>query len=324
MAWPFHKNKRQIHPRKALSSDQEDKRLDIKHKKYAHEELIEMAKKDPALKREMIMQTFGYKIPERKEPDPAEEKKREIKAKLYDQALEEIDKDPELKSRYAQNLIAELVGDAGEGDSKGYSETLDELGTFHRVKEFLESEGAGNKGPLAGLWDPATTRLLLENIMPALMNRSNLPSPPRIYIIETKEGLVETDADGYRRYLEERDRKKLSAAPAKEVEAVPEVAPVEEEPKQGAIKLSDWIPYLDQDPTIFADHLVECYHLGDENAIFAINLLTSKTADEVIAMLEPFKKGEYEEGIEKIISNREWLEQVINLLKYMAPTEDIA
>ncbi len=156
--------------------------------------------------------------------------------------------------------------------------------------------------------------------------------------MDTPEGVMKTDAAGFQKYLEDKQRKKLQApkppeatpvvtAPETEQLASPTSATILTEPFVAtqtlpasppppvSIDFSTMVEFVENDPSQFVAHLTELVANGDQQAITILGLLKSSTADELIATLQPYKVAGYQEPIEILEKNKEWLEQVIALLK---------
>ena len=113
--------------------------------------------------------------------------------------------------------------------------------------------------------------------------------------------------------FQEYERRKALAAPAvPEQESEPEEESFTPSAGSTSLRLTDWEPYLDREPSEFVSALTEQIEEGDNNAMVAKQLLSQRSAEEILAMLRLYRDNP-EAGpiIQKIEERREWLEEVV-------------
>lgn len=321
MSWPFSKKS----PKKStkLTAEQEERRLKLKNTRLshtiAHNEFLEMSKNDPNLKRQLVAQVFNLKLAE--PLNPIEQKKKEIESKIVDQALEKITTSPELTQRFVDSQVEKIIGEAGisENEEGEFESPLQQaINQIREAKEFEREFGGGDKGFIKDLLDSEAGKELAKGLFSILGTRVQ-----KVYIVETPEGTLEMNPLDYQRYLETTQRGQLPGPAAEPVEPKrpptprpPEEVQVEPEPVRASLGLSEWLPYLDQEPENFVAALFESANWPAEQSQFIIGILISKTADEILEMLEPFKSNEeYIEVIEKLEEKKAWLEQVVSQVR---------
>lgn len=323
MAWLFGRNRkppRKTPGRKSLTTDEQERKLKLKERQFQHDEYMKMLRESPELKRQAVAEAFHLDL---KVLDPTEQRKQEITSKITELALKKIDEDPELAERFAKVEIERIIGAAEtfveglEGEASSPARQL--LEQMEDLDEIKRKFGGG--GLISNLLNPETIQSFFE-VLPTLINK-NLTQTR--YVIEKGNEVVEMDTAGYKQYLEEKARKRLTVAP-EEVTRVeekveePKVEPEAVKAKETiSLNISAWLPYLDEVPEQFVSDMSMLAEGEDEEqakqAQFVLNLLREKSADEIIELLQPFKENpEFKEAIEKLEERQYWLEGVINLL----------
>ena len=254
------------------------------------------------------------------EPDPIEQKRQEIKDVITAQALNDIKGDPELRGRFARRQVEELIGEKLD-DERGNDNTLpafsDDLETFERVSGWLENHGGGNKGGIGSLLTPEVARVIIsELIAPLVIARGGqlpqLPQPTKYVRINKDDTETEMNPSQYMAYLEAKERKRLAQPeitkeePGKVASEVPEEAP--------SINLSELVAYIEEEPSVFVEVLRARVAEGDTQAQFVLNIFMQNSADEILKLLQPFK-GQHGEEIGILEDNKEWLEEVIRIVR---------
>jgi len=312
-----------------LTPEQVKEKSEAKRLQYMSDEYIALAKKDPKLRRQMIAQAFELKLPE--EPNEIEIKQKEIKTKIVEKALEQIERNPELLERFTEKQIEQIIGEAPSKEGEEYSsgsaigQVLEELDNY----EELKSRFGGKSGPLGGLINAELLTELAKQTptILAILQGKQLPPSPTTYVVEVNGQLRETDAEGYKQLLEQRELKRLEAGKKPEKAEVTEGEPVPEEATPAVVELEEPKPeleldltlladYLDEEPIPFIDGLVELQQNDNPEATFILNLISENDADTIIKMLQPFKANEeYRRIVEKLEQkqrNEGWLQVAID------------
>ena len=94
---------------KRRPTDEEMSRAeDAKLKRYITKSALQWAERDPDVKRQMVAQTFGYKL-----PDQAEKRRQELVAYIDEIAIRRINEDPELARRITDARIRQVMEEMG-------------------------------------------------------------------------------------------------------------------------------------------------------------------------------------------------------------------
>ena len=279
-----------------LALEPEDDLEILKRKKIA--QLME----DDAEFAEIVKDEY---IREHSSPSDAE---GDLQEQINQAAMVSLAKNPALMEKAVSRRIESLMGRPKSGNTADFIEQLESL-------EELQERLGGNKSQGFKI-TPELLTSIIENI-PAILGKGD-GAAPKVYVIEKLDGtLIETNATGYQKYLEDKPKKQIAAP--QQVESKQLVEPKQEQTKQ-TLNLSSWLPYLDQEPEIFVSYLTENL---DPNSQFIISVLKSKTADELISTLQQFKARDTEtkEAIEKLEQHKEWLEKVIALVRGISNAE---
>ena len=283
-----------------------------KDKDWARRRFLEKAKKDPELENQYISKLMNIEI---KSPDTVKQRRRELESELIKRALDKIEQNPELAERFVQTQIDKFIGEAGtaEGEEgEGYESPLGQaIQQWREAREF-EKEIGGGKGALGGIIDSDVVKSFIENVVgPMLINKGLAAPIQKVYVVETPQGTLEMSAQQYQQYLLE-EKKRLSPPkaelpPEEKAEVLPKVS----------LNINSWLPYLEQEPETFVSALNDGLILDEQSTQFVINILSTKTADEILTSLQSFKSGEYKEAIEELEKHKDWLEKVIEQVKLM-------
>ncbi len=244
----------------------------------------------------------------------------ELDKRIGDASMELLESNPELLQKIARRRIDSMMS-----NQDGMSGMAEQLREFRQLEEEL---GGGKKeGLLGGLIDSSVMAEIIR-ALPALMGKGqSAPTTQDVYIVETPTGDMLRLTPG--QYQEYRNRKALPPGSPQSLEQAPEDSAKSHDEasatsvphsnganQDGGIDISSWLPYLDQDPSVFVAKLRELLAQQDKNAIFTYNLLGNKTSQEIIAMLTPYKdKPELSEFVTKLEGKTDWIDQVILLIE---------
>lgn len=320
------------HSYRKKDPEQEERQILLEQKKAGHKVMLEELNRATGDERRRLASKLAGVEFVPKQDDPTEEKKRKIRQKVVDMALERIGSDEELAERFVEAQISEIIGepDRRRGRNRetgeGGMSLLEALDEADELKERLgvDKEGGGFSGVL---------KTLIENNPGILQTFFGKVLQPIKYIVETESGLREINPQQYKQLLEQRERAKLQspAPPVVEEESpqiprtetmpsgVPPVPPAKapsEAEEQPALAISEWLPYLDGGPEVFIEELLTKADEDDAQAQMALAFLRAKTADEIIELLLSFRdkvNAQAREVIERL--DREWLEGAIAYLK---------
>lgn len=321
----FSKPKIKKHRKK--TEGEAEKAFDRKEKRWAREQLLKKAEGNPELENKYISKLMGIDV---SETNPVEVKKKEIHAKLVDEAFKQITSNPELREQYARRVVEELVGEANQEGLEGteyeggpLGQALETIDGYEALKERLGSRPGG----LSGLFTPEVLTALVAQA-PALLSvlrGGQLPLVPTKYVVVENDEVREMDAEHYKLYLEEKQVKQLGTQGT-------EVAVTEKKPKEGvkeeekpkpSLNITFWTEYLDGEPDDLVLELISMSDEGDEQAVYALKLMEEFSAEQIIEMLQAFKeKEEYKLNIEKLEEKKEWLQKAIDFYKYLKTGEN--
>ena len=267
----------------------------------------------------------------------------ELDEMLVQSAIEEIQSNPDLRHKAIGKKIQQIIGGRNSGSS--FSDFLEEL---DQVDELRDRLGVGEK---EGGFVPQVIAGFTKNLPEILAYLGGRPIPPdkqqvKIYNIENPDGsIVKVDADTYIRLLEQ--QRQLTSPETTRQEAptkihrdtsyaetpldIPSNIPQEDtytvqtqpEPhkniQNSSLGIANWLPYLDEEPSIFAYTLQELATGGDEQSQLAISFMQSSSIKQVVSLLEQFRdtsEGEVREVLDRILTDKiEWLGEVVELIK---------
>ena len=86
------------------TEEERSRATDYKLKRFMSKSAIEMAEKDEDIKRQMMAQTFAYKL-----PDPAEKSERELVSYIDKLAIQRIKEDSELQRMITDARIRQVT-----------------------------------------------------------------------------------------------------------------------------------------------------------------------------------------------------------------------
>lgn len=103
----------------------------------------------------------------------------------------------------------------------------------------------------------------------------------------------------------------------KKIGSAPEIDLTNIQNLSDVISLADYIVQsMSGTPEEFVEEMVILKNSGDESAKIAFNFLCNTDADTIFALVTPYKDNvELASYVSKLIDNREWVEQVIELVK---------
>ena len=146
------------------TAEERSRAADHKLKRFISNSAIELGQQDPEIRRQMLIQTFGYKL-----PDPAEKSKRDLIAHMNELAIESIDKDPELKQKITDAIIRQALEGLGliaEGEEwrKRPLSIQELIGKFKEIRELKEVLGVKEPGVFDALMNPEVITGILSLI----------------------------------------------------------------------------------------------------------------------------------------------------------------
>lgn len=314
-------------PYKKKTPGDKEKERDIKDRKWARDKLMEQAKENPEIERQMIAKYAGVNI---KPIDLIESKKKEVEVKLVEEAFNQITKNPELREQYSRKLIDDMVGrPSGNGDIdfsnlEDGSTDLDQLMESLDKYEQLRNKLKGNSSPLSGLInaDVIVEALKLVPGISAQLQGKSVPqqSQPIKYIITDTNGepVGETDSTGYRKLVEAANQKRLAQSEISEettTSGPPEEETITTEEKEDSSMSSiifQLISSLDKDPTEVVDELIVLAEQEDKTALLILSTMLNTEAEGIISMLQTMDLGpETQEAITQLVEKQEWLRTAI-------------
>ena len=342
MKFPWQKKPRESHS-KSLSKRQEVEKAELEVKveqirqgseidRELHKSLVDSMRNEAGLVRQMIIAKYKLKIPESGE-DPIVAAKRElIAAKLREDpdlrdriveeymneqesgsapdlaaelsdriaqaALMELESNPELLKEAARKRIQKTIGDRNTGSPLG--QVLDELDSYDELRERI----GGEQGRGGGLLSPETIQSILKAI-PYILGKGG---QQQTYVVETSQGLVEMEPAVYKQYLQEKERALPSAKTSQQETTQKPQATVE---PSISVDVSQWATYFHWEPS---DVIADLKAREDPQAKFVLNMLRTRTVEQILALLRPFENS-YPSEIAFLNENREWLGKLTVLAK---------
>jgi len=250
-----------------------------------------------------------------------------------------------LNPKLVDTIVEKRIGDLMKGEKSHYGRTTDLVREIEGLKQLKEVLGEESESKGEGFFTPDMVKSLLGDqgvvgLLGSLLGRSG--SAQRTYVVETPGGTREFSPEEYKLYLEQRQRGELPAPFSKVLESAQTVSPVSPPvegqaqthvqivpsppfiapapPSAPSLNISSWLPYLEQEPEVFVALLEEKVLLEGiegERAKFTLSILKTKTVDELLALLQPFKAkdGEIAQAIEALEAKKEWLEELMKIVK---------
>lgn len=161
--------------------ERERRKAEARKTKFEVDSFIELAKANPEIKQQLVLKTYGLEIVA---PDPIKEQEAEIKKAITKEALDEIKKDPELRSRLAKQTAENIVGSIGrveyEDDEPHDGHLGNTIQTLRQVRELKEELGVeesdNHKGGFFDTFkDPEVMREILKLIVPLVSPKGAMP-----------------------------------------------------------------------------------------------------------------------------------------------------
>ena len=297
-----------------------------KEKQLAREKLLAQVKDNPELERKWIAKLMGIEI---EPPDLVEQKKKEIKAKLVEEAYTQVNQDPELRRQYAEKLIGEIVGEVPsrgeygseyEGSGSAIRQALDEL---EDVEEFRDKLGIRPKE--GGILKSLVTEENVGELIKLLRGIVTKTPIEESTVVVKIDGQIRRIPESQFTQLEKTGRVTPIAAieiPKSSIEQPEEklVEAPKTEPKVPEFVLSNLemlASYLELTPEEFVEELSG---MKDAEPTYQLlwTYLLATTPEAVVKLIEPYSKhsqvGMY---VENLLSDegKDWIKQVIGLIK---------
>lgn len=227
-----------------------------------------------------------------------------LEERVVERAEELLGKDPEFLDKIAKQKLAQIV--AGVTDNP--------FGTFlSQYKDFkgMMGELEGEK-PADGdhFWGDVVGGLVkaLPDVLPFLVGRGEAPRARQLPIGQGTDGATQT--------IVVQQPPKTPKPPTTDLQEPPSLASLA---KDKTLNISSWLVYLEKEPEAFVEALASQIELEDEGTGIAVKILLQyKTADELFGFLSLFESKmplEAKEAVAKLKENREWVEQVMKLVK---------
>jgi len=188
--------------KRQLTDEEISRAADAKLKRFITRSAVEWADRDPEVKRQMVAQTFGYKL-----PDQAEKRQRELIAYIDELAIQRLKEDDGLARAVVEARIRQVTEEMGleieGGEWRRKPLSLDDH--IERAKKFKElKEVLGVKEP--GFWDAFTD----PNVLVGLINSiSDLVTAQKSS--SAQEGLVPVRVDGIDRLVTREELEQLTS-----------------------------------------------------------------------------------------------------------------
>ena len=155
--------------KRQLTDEQKLHKVDLKVKKYAGKALLEMAEKDPEIKRQMVAETFGFKL-----PDSYGEPQRKLKALIDDLVIRRIEEEPELARKIAEAKVYQVM--TAEGLTRDSEEMRNRPSAMNRfttqmeeVRRLKEVMGIKEPGFLGAFAHPEVLKSIFS-LIPAILS----------------------------------------------------------------------------------------------------------------------------------------------------------
>jgi len=306
------------------TTEEKEKRLSLKESQSIHEKYLKRLESNEELMDEAIAKKYGIKI---KEPDPIEQKRKRFEEKATDLALGRLDEDSEFADQMAQGVADRIVGEMYDNKRRHKRSFLEEdhygsdnpfraaLEQMKDMKDFQDEMGVSGGG--GGMLSTILTALLNSEVgkdiahtflqraqeqLPAQFPPQSLPrAGPPLPPMPAPTSLKEPPP---------REPKAPQEAPTAEIEEEPVQVPQMPD-------LTGFMPYLDGEPALFVEELNGSADAGMEWAILMLEILRSKTAEEIMEWLQPLRaeNPDVEELVSQLEENSEWLEEVMRIVK---------
>lgn len=326
-------------PYRKPTSEEIEKRETRKEKEKAREKFYDLAKENPELEKQWVSKQMGIEI---KPPDLVEQKKREIKSRLYDRALKNIEEHPELAEQYDEQVLSEIIGSSrkrsGRDDSgyEGYGSPLEEvLGEVENLEQLRERLGGKEaKGMLTDLLNTETFKGIGEALVAKLLAGSGISQAPpqRVFVVQNENGqTIGLTEEEYQRYNQkgllrpiaalESPKPSPGAQPLPEEEQYTAETPTQELSPElpdfiSMIDLDQILACMEQSPEDFVAQLEYEIETGAEMYKYIRDILSATTYDNIASTIGPYRdNAQVGYVVQKILENREWMEKSISLIK---------
>jgi len=147
--------------RRQPTAEERSRAADAKLKRYITKSALEWADREPEVRRQMVAQTFGYKL-----PDQAEKSRQELIAYIDELAIKRLKEDDGLARAVVEARIRQVTGEMGlqiEGEEwRRKPLSIDDY--IERAKKFKElKEVLGVKEP--GFWNSLMDPKVIANLL---------------------------------------------------------------------------------------------------------------------------------------------------------------
>lgn len=173
---------------KRRPTDEEMSRAaDTKLKRYITRSALEWADRDPEIKRQMVAQTFGYKL-----PDQAEKKQRELIAYIDELAIQKLKEDHKLAQIVVDARLRQVTEEMGleiEGEEwrRKPLSVDDYIERAKKFKELKEVMGVKEPGFVDAFTDPKVIVAALQLISELVGNKQVSPTNNVVLVSEDGE-----------------------------------------------------------------------------------------------------------------------------------------
>jgi len=170
--------------KRQLTDEQKFRKSDLKIKRYAEKALVELADKDPEIKRQLVCETYGIKL-----PDPYKEPERKLKALMDDLVVQRIENEPEVARKIADAKIYQimrtegLTPDSEEAMSRPSSIRL-HIDRFKEINVLKEVMGIKKPGFLEKLINPEVVIGVLSLIASVFGGKESLPATEEKVLVQ--------------------------------------------------------------------------------------------------------------------------------------------
>jgi len=327
------------------TDDEIDRKLARREQQEAHEKFLKLTKDNPELEREWVSKKMGIEI---KPPDPSELKKKEIHAKLVEEAYNQINKDPELRRQYAEKVLGEIVGEVSEPEDRRYGYGIGSEGGYGPLEaleladELKERFGNGGKSWADVFKDPDVVTGFLE-FLGGLTGRGGgqlpqQPRPQRMYIVRINgEDKTITEAQ-YQQMMQAGQLKPVAELEPPKPKQDNEQPSIEvttgqsedyhttsmppEEPELPEflqnVDINAIMEWMDTEPEEFVNELKQRVSEEVDEAKFLWGFLSNVTYDSIVTFITPYQgHSQIGDAVERVLSEdgKAWLEAVIERIQ---------
>ncbi|MFC1985431.1 hypothetical protein ACFLWC_00380 [Chloroflexota bacterium] len=188
--------------KKQLTDEEKSRAADAKLKRFIAKSALELADRNPEVKRQMVSQTFNYKL-----PDEAEKSQQELVAHIDRLAIKMLEEDPKFARVVAEARIRQVTEDMGlqiEGEEwRRKPRTIDDEIEFARkIKQLKEVLGIKEPGILDAFKDPKVIVSALQ-VASELLGKKMAPTSESV--------VISVSPNGEERIMTPEDYEKLKA-----------------------------------------------------------------------------------------------------------------